>query len=142
MVLSIMLAFIMSQGSDAPVIRELKQIEQQLAATWQDGDCSAWGSMLSPGWSVIHITGDVITKERALDMCKAPRAAPVSIRIDDLAVRVFEGAAVVTGRTTARTSESKSAAVTLRFTDVFVRSAGRWQVVASQATQLSSTAAR
>jgi hypothetical protein len=140
--LPIMLALIVAQTHDRSVVEELQRIEQRLAATWQAGDCSGWGALLHSGWSVIHITGETITKERALSMCRAARTAPVLLTVDDLTVRVFGESAVVTGRTTARTGDSASAIVTLRFTDVFVLSAGRWQVVASQATQLPSTTGR
>ena len=61
-----------------------------------------------------------------------------SLQIDDVQVRTFGGSAVVTGRTRATGRyQGSSMSVTLRFTDVFVRRAGKWQVVASQATQLA-----
>ena len=136
MVLALVLALVVSQGPEASVARALEEIEQRLATTWQAGDCPAWGAMIAPGWSVIHITGEIMTKAQALEMCNAPRSATVTLKVDDLSVRVFGEAAVVTGRTTAATGGAKPGTVTLRFTDVFVRLAGRWQVVASQATQL------
>jgi ketosteroid isomerase-like protein len=71
-------------------------------------------------------------------MCRAPRTSTETLKVDDLSMRVFGDAAVVTGRTTAATGAAKPVKLTLRFTDVFVRLAGRWQIVASQATQLQS----
>ena len=139
MILELALGLALSQGGHlSAVTQELERIEQQLAATWKRGDCSAWGAMLAPEWSVIHITGAVITRGEALQMCKAPRAPIETLKVDDLSVRVFGDAAVVTGRTTATTSGAKPATLTLRFTDVFIRRAGRWQVVASHATRLGS----
>jgi Domain of unknown function (DUF4440) len=130
------------QAQEASVVEELQRIEQQLATTWQAGDCAGWGAMLHPEWSVIHITGETITKEQALVMCKAPRTAPVAMNITEVSVRVFGDSAVVTGRTTVQTRDDAAATVVLRFTDVFVRHGGRWQVVASQATRLSTSANR
>lgn len=132
------LALVVSQATEEAVVRELQHIEQRLAATWQAGDCSGWGALIAPGWSVIHITGEVITKTQALEMCRAPRTSTETLKVDDLSMRVFGDAAVVTGRTTAATGAAKPVKLTLRFTDVFVRLAGRWQIVASQATQLQS----
>ena len=135
------LVVVLALGQGAPsseVTQDLERIEQQLAATWRKGDCSAWGAMLASEWSVIHITGAVITRAEALEMCKAPRAPIEMLKIDELSVRAFGDAAVVTGRTAMRTGGSKPETVTLRFTDVFIRRAGRWQVVASHATQLGS----
>ena len=94
--------------------------------------------MLAPEWSVIHITGAVITKADALQMCKAPRQPGEDLRVEDLSVRAFGDAAVVTGRTTVTTGGANPSTLMLRFTDVFVRRAGRWQVVASHATRLGS----
>lgn len=71
-------------------------------------------------------------------MCRAPRTETEIFKVDDLSVRVFGDAAVVTGRSTATTGGAKPSTLALRFTDVFVRLGGRWQIVASQATQLRS----
>jgi ketosteroid isomerase-like protein len=142
MVLAMALALVVSQATEGAVVRELEQIERRLAATWQAGDCSGWGAMIAPGWSVIHITGEVITRAQALEMCKAPRTATETLKVDDLSVRIFGDAAVVTGRTTASTGGAKPSTLTLRFTDVFVRLSGRWEIVASQATQLVRAAGR
>jgi ketosteroid isomerase-like protein len=57
--------------------------------------------------------------------------------VDDVAVRVFGDAAVVTGRTVARGNSPGAAPVELRFTDVFVRQDGRWLAVASQGTPVA-----
>jgi hypothetical protein len=56
-----------------------------------------------------------------------------SLSSDNLVVRAFGDAAVVTGRTTA---SAGGQTVILRFTDVFVRRDGRWLAVASQATPI------
>jgi ketosteroid isomerase-like protein len=71
-------------------------------------------------------------------MRKAPRDGAERVKVDEVVVRVFGEAAVVTGRTVASSGGAKPTTVTLRFTDVFVRRAGHWQVVASHATQLTS----
>lgn len=117
----------------ADVTRGLTEFEHRLAATWKAGDCDAWGAMLSAEWSVIHVTGKVMTKAEALTLCRSSRPPIEANTVDELSVRSFGDAAVVTGRTT-----YTAAGVTtrLRFTDVFIRAAGRWQVVASHATKL------
>jgi ketosteroid isomerase-like protein len=136
MLLTVIFILAFTQGRD-PAARELEEIEQRLAATWQKGDCAAWGVMLAPEWSVIHITGDVMRKDQALDVCKAPRDGTERLKIDDVLVRVFGDSAVVTGRTVASSGGAKPETVTLRFTDVFVRRGSRWEVVASHATQVT-----
>jgi ketosteroid isomerase-like protein len=56
-----------------------------------------------------------------------------------VSVRVYGDAAVATGRTRASgRSHGQDVTVVLRFTDVFVRRGGRWQVVASHACAVAS----
>jgi hypothetical protein len=122
----------------ATVTRELEELEQQLATAWKSGNCEAWGAIVAPEWSVIHITGDVITRAQALEMCRNPEVSFESMTIDDVSVRSFSDAAVVTGRTTVVTSGTTPETVRLRFTDVFIHRDGRWQAVASHATRLDA----
>jgi len=128
---------IAGQSEDrATVTRELQQIEQRLAASWKTGDCDAWGAVIAPEWSVIHINGAVISRSEALQMCRAPQVRIDVLTVDELDVRVFDDAAVVTGRTLVTTKGPDVESVRLRFTDVFIRRGGRWLIVASQATRL------
>jgi uncharacterized protein (TIGR02246 family) len=133
------LSLIGDQSVDpAAVTREVTELVQQLGTAWKNGDCEAWGRIVAPEWSVIHINGEVITRAEALKMCGAPAAPLETMASDQLSVRSFGDTAVVTGRTTATPRGANAETVTLRFTDVFVRRNGRWQVVASQATRLTA----
>lgn len=120
-----------------PVAKELTGIVQRLAAAWKGGECDAWGQFIAPEWSVTHINGAVITRDEALKMCRSQETPIAGMTSDELSVRVFGDAAVVTGRTIATTGGATPETITLRFTDVFVRRGGRWQAVASQATRLA-----
>ena len=58
--------------------------------------------------------------------------------LDDLKVRLYGNTAVVTWRMMSKGFIQNSAAVNeARFTDVFIRRAGRWQCIASQSTPVS-----
>jgi ketosteroid isomerase-like protein len=120
---------------DAAVVRQLEAIEERLASTWKNRDCSGWGALLSDDWSVTHLDAQVITKEQALEMCRT--GPPVTSSVDQLAVRSYGDTAIVTGRTQATVRGAAPHTVTLRFTDVFVRHDGRWIAVASHATRLA-----
>jgi ketosteroid isomerase-like protein len=135
--LAMTLTLLTGQPSESrSVARELEEIERQLAATWKRADCDAWGAMLAPEWSVIHITGNVMTRAQALEMCRTQKPLLDSLTSDELSVRSFGDAAVVTGRTTVTTAADQPETLRLRFTDVFIRREGRWQVVASHATRI------
>ena len=83
---------------------------------------------------MIHITSAEIKKADAIRTCKWPATRIDSLASDNIVVRAFGDAAVVTGRTTAAAGGQT---VVLRFTDVFVRRDGKWQAVASHATRIA-----
>lgn len=122
--------------SQSEVVEELRDIEHRLAVAWVEGDRSVLEKILADDWSVIDLTGRILTRGDVLEEAFATKDRKiVSMHIDNLSVRPFGEWAIVTGRTHA-TGEYQGAAaeVTLRFTDVFAYRAGNWQVVASQAT--------
>lgn len=137
MTLTLLLTLAIAQPDASTAVRELNQIVQRLGSTWKQGDCDGWGAMIASEWSVIHITGDIITKVQALEMCRKPPMQIDAFMVDEVSVRVFGDTAVVTGRTTV-TAGASPVTVKLRFTDVFIRRSGSWQAVASQATTLGS----
>jgi hypothetical protein len=130
------LALIAGQSEPDATAGELRKIEGQLAASWKNGDCEAWGANLDADWSVIHVTGAIMTKAQILELCKVPESRFEAFNVDEIVVRSFGNAAVVTGRTVVTTSGAAPQTVRLRFTDVFVRRTGRWLIVASQGTLL------
>jgi ketosteroid isomerase-like protein len=121
--------------TESAVLRELELIEEELAATWKNQDCTGWGALLADDWSVTHLDGQVITKDQAIEMCRI--GPPVTSSVDQLAVRSYGDTAIVTGRMKATVGGAAAQTVTLRFTDVFVRHKGRWIGVASHATRLA-----
>jgi ketosteroid isomerase-like protein len=114
-------------------VETLSEIEQRLARAWVSRDRATIDAILAPEWSVTDASGRVLTKHQVLaeSFDNADRRVD-AMTIDDVRVRVFGDAAVVTGRTRATGSyRGSSATVVLRFTDTFVRRDGRWQAVAS-----------
>jgi Domain of unknown function (DUF4440) len=88
-ILILALAFMQPDADVTQVTRELQRIEQQLAAAWKAGDCSSWDVWIAPDWSVTHITGAVMGKPEALQMCKRPAVPITSFDIDDVRIRLF-----------------------------------------------------
>jgi ketosteroid isomerase-like protein len=127
-----------SQSFATDVVEQLRDIENRLAVAWVEGDRAFIEKVLAEDWSVIDLTGRILTKADVLVEAFATKDRKiVSMQIDDLRVRSFGEWAIVTGRTHATGEyQDATAEVTLRFTDVFANRAGNWQVVASQATLL------
>jgi uncharacterized protein (TIGR02246 family) len=126
--------------SDETDDRRLREIQQELAAAWMARDRSRIEQLLAPDWAVTHVEGQRITRAEVFrDMLESDATRITSSEVDDIDVRIFGDAAVVTGRNHAcGTQSGRPFDVRLRFTDVFVRRDGRWQAVASQATLIGS----
>ena len=127
-----------SRNAEATVAA-LADIEQKLAEAWVDGDREAINAILAPDWTVVDIAGRVLTKEEVLEEAFGTGDRKIeTMRIDNVRVRPFGEMAVVTGRTVAAGSyQGKRSEVELRFTDVFARPKGVWQIVASQGTAVA-----
>jgi ketosteroid isomerase-like protein len=114
----------------------LREIQQELAAAWAARDRATIERLIAPDWSVTHVEGQRLTRPEVFRMMfetDAIQSEPSTV--DEIDVRVFGDAAVVTGRTHARGTQSGVRYdLTLRFTDVFVRRGADWQAVASHAT--------
>ena len=125
--------------SDATDVTRLREIQQELATAWAARDRATIEHLIAPDWTVTHVEGQRLTRPEVFRMMfegDVSQAQPSSV--DEIEVRVFGEAAVVTGRTHARGARSGVLYdMRLRFTDVFVRRGDQWQAVASHATLIA-----
>lgn len=129
------LSFLQTPSAAPPaIVAELRAIEERLSSTYGSRDCDGWGSLLTDQWTVTHITGNVITKQQAVESCRTGPA--LTSTYDELAFRSYGDTALVTGRTTASISGPSAQTIVLRFTDVFIRREGKWLVAISHATRV------
>jgi ketosteroid isomerase-like protein len=119
-------------------VARLREIQQELAEAWATRDRATIERLIAPDWVVTHIAGQRLTRTEVFEMMFGSDVTQTEpSTVDEVDVRVFGDAAVVTGRTRARGTQSGVPYdITLRFTDVFMRRAGQWQAVASHATQI------
>jgi hypothetical protein len=86
--------------------------------------------------------GGLTTKAEDVDGVRKPPNPDVKLLaydVDDMRVRVYGDAAVVTGRVTTRQLvKGEERTGRSRFTDVFVRRGGRWQIVAGHSSRIKS----
>jgi ketosteroid isomerase-like protein len=117
----------------------IARIEQQIAKAWVSHDRATIDAILAPEWSVTDASGHILTKQQVLDETFGSTDRRIdTMMIDDVRVRLYGNTAVTTGRTRATGSyRGTSSSVVLRFTDVFIRRDGRWQVVASHGSIVS-----
>ena len=117
----------------------LAELQQTLANAWVSGDRATIERIIAPDWSSTGPDGRVMDRAGVMvDVFETRLHKIHRVEIDDVKVRVFGDAAVVTGRTHGAGEVRGSAYdVFIRFTDTFVRRGGRWQAVASHASLLT-----
>ena len=115
---------------------QLSDLQQALARAWVAGDRATIEKIIAPDWATTGPDGGKGDRATVLAQVFETRVHTIQhLEIDDVQVRVFEDAAVVTGRTHGvGTYAGAPYDVVIRFTDTFVRRDGRWQAVASHAS--------
>lgn len=89
---------VVAAGQTSAVAAELTQIEHRLVKAWLDGDRKTVDSILASEWSVIDLTGHVLTKEQVMKEFGSGDRRIESGSVDDLNIRVYGDTAVVTSR--------------------------------------------
>ena len=125
---------------DSEDIARLQEIQHELSAAWMARDRATIERLIAPDWSVTHVEGQRLSRAGVFrGMLESDATQIEASTLDDIEVRLFGDAAVVTGRNHARGTQAGTPFdVRLRFTDVFVRRDDHWQAVASHATEVKS----
>jgi ketosteroid isomerase-like protein len=99
-------------------------------------DIEANDRLLADNWVNINPDGSVTTKAKLMELLKDGSFKIMSIDNDEVMVRVFGDTAVVTGRSTTKRAGQGSDVISrqVRFTRVYARTHGRWQVVSAHNT--------
>ncbi len=120
----------------SPDEQELRAIEQGLARAWLDRDRGFLERVLASDWTVTQPDGTILDRGTVLGEFFDAVRFETNV-IDDVEVKLFRDTAVVQGRTTVRAIfRGAPIGATIRFTDVFIKRAQQWQVVASHASSL------
>ena len=83
--------------------------------------------------------GSVHSKQGEIEALNSGRIAIEEMTPEEMRVQLYDATAVLTGRSRVRASvDGARVAGTLRFTDVWVRTAQGWRAVASHVTRVAS----
>ena len=128
-----------SGGGVTSVENTLVQIEHDWGNALLKADVPAWSRYLGDDWVLTYSDGTLVTKPMALADLKEGALRIESFQLDDVKVRVYGDAAVVTGMITEKSKfRDKDTSGVRRFTDVFVKRDGRWQAIASHESNVSA----
>jgi ketosteroid isomerase-like protein len=114
-------------------------IENQWAEATLKGDVQTLDRLYSDEYFAVSADGTTYTKAQHLADIKSGNFKLATYKLDELKVRLHGEVAVVTGRNTMTgTYMGKDISGAYRFTDVFVKRGGRWQVLTTQATLVAT----
>ena len=125
---------------DAAVEAAVRRLEAQRAEALVKGDVAALGRILGDDLTYLHGSGVLDTKESLLASIASGRMKYVAFEESDLKVRVYGGAAVLTGKLAVKAKRGdENLDLKLGLTGVYAKGAsGAWRLVAWQTTRLGS----
>ncbi len=128
----------MGQTSDA--VKELTTLAKETDAAMLKNDTAFFDRVMVDDYMFIGTDGDVVSKAQMVKEMKNGILKFESLeQLEDVKVRVYGDAGVVTGRNRIKViNNGKSDGGTDRWTDVYVKRNGKWQCVSSQVTRLSA----
>jgi ketosteroid isomerase-like protein len=117
--------------------QELTKVEHQWAEAVLKGDVQALERLYTEEYLSIGGDGATYTKTQDIADVKSGNFKLAEFKLDEIKVRIHGEVAVVTGRNTIKaTYKGTDISGAYRFTDVFVKRAGRWQVLTTQGTRV------
>jgi hypothetical protein len=117
-------------------VHELERLETMWNEAHEHGDADVLEKLWADDMEVAVPRMPVLTKTDALKFARSGRMKFLSYRTSDIRVRVYDNAAVVTGRLQRRRSmNGQEISDDWRFTKTYVREAGQWRVVSFHASE-------
>ncbi len=138
------LAFAVGAPSQTPVQiktatteRELLNLMQEWMKAEVKADMAFLDRFIAEDWVSTDPSGNLWTKSQFLAGLKSGEGAVLSFKLDNMKVRVYGDAAVVTGRMTAKqTLQGRDISGQYQCTDMLINRAGRWQCVATHLSMI------
>lgn len=136
--LIIMTATLSAFGNESE--REVKQIEDQIGEAIVKRDAAFVERIWAEEFVYTGVRGEVKSKAEILAELKAGDLKFEEMKFDEVRIRVFGDAAVVTGRATTK-GRSKQGEISgrFRYTRVYVKREGAWQLVSFQGTAIAAS---
>jgi hypothetical protein len=119
--------------------RSLDEAVKRFGEAWAVGDVHALDELLAPEYTHTDVTGQVLNRSQWLAYAKTRAGLATGIEFADLQTRMFGNSAIITGANIVRDAGEDFPGAPgrnfqLRFTQVWIKSGGRWRRTAFQAT--------
>ncbi len=120
-----------AQASPGTMEQELLKLMDDWMNAEVKADMAFLDAFIADECSITDPMGTVWTKAQFLGGLKSGQGAVKSFALDNMKARIYGDAAVVTGRMTAtQTMDGRDISGQYQCSDMFIKKAGRWQVVA------------
>lgn len=113
-------------------------VEQARLAAFRGNDKAAFSRLVADDLTMVHSNGEIFGKAQEMSVMRSstPDRPLPTLGLEDTQVRGYGDSAVLTGSLVER--NGATVLLRLRFTNVYARKAGRWQLVAGQLTKAST----
>lgn len=136
-VVSCLLALHADAQTSSPVEAELLALQNEWAKARIEGNVRFLERFYAKEFWITSMNGSVVTRAQDIGVFASREMKPEIISDEDMKVTVYENFAIVTGREKLKGSYKGVAGdFVQRFTNVYVRRDGRWQMVTHHATQI------
>lgn len=130
--------FAFGQTANNKAEREVLQANEAFDAAIVSRDAAAYGRIVADEFVFTDFKGAVFNKAQEIEKLKTRKIKFVSGKSDDVRVKIYGKTAIVTGRFKAEIiGEGKNYSFAERYTAVFVKRSGRWQLAAEQSTEIA-----
>lgn len=119
--------------------QELLKVGKEYEEAIVRGDAAAYDRIMADDYTFTSPTGEVSDKAREIERTKSGDVKFESGRADDVRTRIYGDTAVVTGLWISKGKyKGQDFSGKDRFTTVFVKRGGRWQLVAEHVTSVAA----
>jgi 4-carboxymuconolactone decarboxylase len=121
----------------SPSEEEVRQVERQFNEARARADTATLNKILADGWTITHGDGSSDTKEKYLSDLRSGARKFDYVTQDEFSVRFYGDTAIAAGFTDSKVSyNGQPQGGRLRFTRVYEKHNGNWQMIVSHATQV------
>jgi ketosteroid isomerase-like protein len=128
-----------AQAGENDDVKALLDLESKMARAWVQRDAQTLEQILADDYTLAGTGDALIGKGQYLAGIANPQFHTTSAIVNDLRIRVYGDAAVVTGRATYQGWSKKRGRFNrrFRFTDTLIRSGSTWKCVATHASGIA-----
>jgi len=123
------------KGNDEQAIRQLLD---EISSALSRNDTAALDRSYADSYTLVNENGVLLTKALRLAAIKSGELKFESVVFDEVNIRLYENTAVATYRVTSKAQfKGQEAGGQFRGTSTYVKTKGRWQLVAAQTTRIA-----